>query len=191
MVVPVCLQHRNTAAALARRASAKQGDAFVCSSSKARMLVGSWNDSEKILRIHFARIRCYHRRVRPLISWLKGVHPQTEEAKAEAAQVKGTKPSREQATYIGTYSSQLYGDARITEENGKLVLQFVPAPNFIGDLEHWHDDTFRVQWRDSVRYAFPPGSVTFTLKANGQLDEMKIDCPNPDFDFTELDFRRR
>ncbi len=114
-----------------------------------------------------------------------------EEAKTEAAQVRGTKPSLAQATYVGTYSSQLYGDARITEENGKLVLQLAPAPNFIGDLEHWHYDTFRVKWRDSVRYAFPKGYVTFTLKANGQLDEMKIDCPNPDFDFTELDFKRK
>lgn len=113
------------------------------------------------------------------------------EAKAEATQVKGTKPSLEQSKYVGTYSSQLYGDAKITEENGKLVLQLAPAPNFIGDLEHWHYDTFRVKWRDSVRYAFPKGYVTFTLKANGQLDEMKIDCPNPDFDFTELDFRRK
>ncbi len=114
-----------------------------------------------------------------------------EEAKAEAAQVKGTKPSLQQSKYAGTYSSQLYGDAKIMEENGKLVLQLVPAPNFIGDLEHWHYDTFRVKWRDSVRYAFPKGYVTFTLKANGQLDEMKIDCPNPDFDFTELDFRKK
>ncbi len=92
-----------------------------------------------------------------------------EEAQAEAAQVKGTKPSLEQSKYAGTYTSPLYGDAKITEENGKLVLQLVPAPNFIGDLEHWHYDTFRVKWRDSVRYAFPKGYVTFSLKAKREI----------------------
>ena len=65
-----------------------------------------------------------------------------DEAKTEAAQVKNTKPSLELAKYAGTYTSPLYGEAKITEENGKLVLQLMPAPNFIGDLEHWHYDTF-------------------------------------------------
>ncbi len=114
-----------------------------------------------------------------------------EEDKQEASQVKGTKPSLEQAKYVSTFFSPLYGEAKIFEENGKLVLQLVPSPNFIGDLEHWHYDTFRVKWRDSVRYAFPKGYVTFTLDAKGQLNEMKIDCQNPDFDFTELDFKRK
>ncbi len=113
------------------------------------------------------------------------------EAQTEASQVKDTKPSLALSKYAAVYSSQLYGEARITEENGKLVLQLVQSPNFIGDLEHWHFDTFRVKWRDSVRYAFPKGFVTFTLNAKGQIDEMKIDCPNPDFDFTELDFKKK
>ncbi len=72
----------------------------------------------------------------------------------------------ELSKYVGTSSGATLR-RRVTQENGKLVLQLVPAPNFIGDLEHWHYDTFRVQWRDSVRYAFPKGYVTFTLKANG------------------------
>jgi hypothetical protein len=84
----------------------------------------------------------------------------------------------------------MYGDAKITEENGKLVLRLVPTPNFVGDLEHWQYDTFRVKWRPSIVYPFPKGFVTFTLDAHGQVDEMKIDDPNPDFDFKELKFNR-
>lgn len=45
-------------------------------------------------------------------------------------------------------------------------------------------------WRDGFFYPFPKGFVTFTLNAQGKVDEMKIDVPNPDFDFTELEFKR-
>jgi len=78
----------------------------------------------------------------------------------------------------------------VTEENGQLVLRLTPAPNFVGDLEHWQYDTFRVKWRDSVSYPFPRGFVTFVLNAQGQIAEMKIDVPNPDFDFKELELKR-
>jgi CubicO group peptidase (beta-lactamase class C family) len=113
-----------------------------------------------------------------------------EEAKVEAARVKDTKPSLALEKYAGTYSGALYGDAKVTSEGGKLVLRLAPAPNFVGDLEHWHYDTFRLTWRESVRYPFPRGTVTFTLNARGEIDKMMIDCPNPDFDFKELDFSR-
>lgn len=85
----------------------------------------------------------------------------------------------------------MFGDARVSEENGKLVLKFVPSPLFAGDLEHWHFDTFRVKWRDTIVYPFPKGFVTFILNPQGKVDEMKIDVPNPDFFFTELEFKRK
>jgi CubicO group peptidase (beta-lactamase class C family) len=117
------------------------------------------------------------------------------EAKAqkeiEASRVKDTKPSLALEKYTGTYISTLYGDAKIEMENGKLVLRLVPAPTFVADLEHWHYDTFRLTWRDSVVYPFPKGFVTFTLNAQGQTEQMKIDCPNADFNFDELEFKRK
>jgi CubicO group peptidase (beta-lactamase class C family) len=113
-----------------------------------------------------------------------------EEKKLEDERVKGTKPSLPLTGYAGVYGGEMYGEAKITEENGRLVLRLVPAPNFVGDLEHWQYDTFRVKWRDTVSYAFPRGFVTFTLNAQGKVDEMKIDVPNPDFDFKELEFKR-
>ena len=109
----------------------------------------------------------------------------------EAARARDTKPSLALAQYAGTYGGEMYGEARVTEENGKLVLRLVPAANFVGDLEHWQYDTFRVKWRDSISYPFPRGFVTFTLNAQGRVDEMKIDVPNPDFDFKELEFKRK
>jgi CubicO group peptidase (beta-lactamase class C family) len=108
----------------------------------------------------------------------------------EASHVKDTKPSLALSQYAGTYGGEMYGKATVTEENGKLVLRLLPASHFVGDLEHWQYDTFRVKWRDSVSYPFPRGWVTFTLNAQGKVDEMKIDVPNPDFDFKELEFKR-
>ncbi len=111
--------------------------------------------------------------------------------KLEAARAKDTKPSLSLAAYAGTYSSPLYGDVTVAEEGGRLVLRMIPSPNFVADLEHWHYDTFRVKWRPSVAYDFPPGFVTFTIDKNGKPDELKIDQPNNDFWFYELELKRK
>jgi hypothetical protein len=113
-----------------------------------------------------------------------------EEKKLEAERAKNTKPSLALEKYAGSYTGQMYGEAQVTEENSRLVLRLVHSPNFVGDLEHWQYDIFRVKWRESIVYPFPKGFVTFTLNARGQVDEMKIDVPNPDFDFKELEFKR-
>ncbi|HEV2884188.1 MAG TPA: serine hydrolase [Pyrinomonadaceae bacterium] len=110
--------------------------------------------------------------------------------KLEDARVLNTKPSLPLAAYAGTYSGQMFGDAKVTEENGGLVVRLMPSSFFIGDLEHWNYDTFRIKWRDSVVYPFPRGFVTFTLSRDAKPREMIIDVPNPDFDFKELEFKR-
>jgi CubicO group peptidase (beta-lactamase class C family) len=108
----------------------------------------------------------------------------------DASRIANTKPSLAAANYAGTYSSEMYGDVTITEENGKLVMRLVPAPNFVADLEHWHYDTFQIKWRPSVPYNFPRGFVTFTLDKTGKTDQIKIDQPNNDFWFYELELKR-
>lgn len=116
---------------------------------------------------------------------------EAEEAKkVDAAHVANTKPTLALSNYAGTYTDRLYGDATVTEENGKLVMRFVQSPNFVADLEHWHYDTFQIKWRPTVAYNFPRGFVTFTIDKNGKTDEMKIDQPNNDFWFYELEFHR-
>jgi CubicO group peptidase (beta-lactamase class C family) len=113
-----------------------------------------------------------------------------DDKKIVAARVPNTKPSLSIADYAGTYTGTLYGDATVTEENGKLVLRLLPAPNFVADLEHWNYDTFLIHWRPSVAYNFPRGFVTFTLDKTGRTDQLKIDQPNNDFWFYELEFHR-
>lgn len=114
-----------------------------------------------------------------------------EDAKIVSARVADTKPSLTIKDYAGNYTDPLYGDATVKEENGKLVLRFVQSPNFVADLEHWNYDTFQIKWRPSVSYNFPRGFITFTLARDGKTDEMKIDQPNNDFWFYELQFKRK
>lgn len=113
-----------------------------------------------------------------------------ERNKQDAERAANTKQTLEIGKYAGTYSDKLYGDIIVSEENGKLVMRFGPAPNFVADLEHWHYDTFQIKWRPSVAYNFPRGFVTFTIDRAGQTDELKIDQPNNDFWFYELTPRR-
>jgi CubicO group peptidase (beta-lactamase class C family) len=110
--------------------------------------------------------------------------------KIDASRIANTRPSLSLNSYAGTYTSDMYGDVVVAEENGKLVMRFTPSPNFVADLEHWHYDTFEIKWRPSVAYNFPRGWVSFTLDRNGKTDQLKIDQPNNDFWFYELDLKR-
>jgi hypothetical protein len=68
------------------------------------------------------------------------------ETKVESDRVKGTSPSLALDKYAGTFENEMHGTTKIGFENGRLVIQI--GPNYIGDLEHWNYDTFRVTWRD-------------------------------------------
>jgi hypothetical protein len=114
------------------------------------------------------------------------------EKKKDASRAADTRPSLPRSAYAGTYSSKMYGDVVVEEKDGKLVMRLVPAPNFVADLEHWHYDTWLIRWRPSVNYNFPRGWVTFTIDGDGKTDQLKIDQPNNDFWFYELElFRKR
>lgn len=87
-----------------------------------------------------------------------------------AARVPGTKPSLALERYTGTYADTMYGDAKVSLEQGKLVVRY--GPSFTGDLEPWNYDTFRATWREAREGA---AFVTFTLDAAGKVDRMKIE----------------
>ena len=104
--------------------------------------------------------------------------------------VEGTQPSLALQSYAGTYGGPMYGDATVTVENGGLVVQFLPSPELIGDLKHLHYDTFVVEWRNDFPW-FGIGTVLFVLDAAGEVAEMKVEVPNDDFWFFELEFKRK
>lgn len=107
-----------------------------------------------------------------MLKSMKALQEQAEAAqkKAEAERVKGTKPSLDLEKYGGVYEDEMYGEARVNFENGKLTLQ--RGPNFVGDLEHWHYDVFRVTWRDRQ---MGKGFVSFRLNKEGKVAEMNIE----------------
>ncbi len=110
------------------------------------------------------------------------------ERKAEEARVRDTRPSLAPVSYAGRYTAALYGDATVDEDGGMLTLSLLPSgPLLCGRLEHWHFDTFTVRFEDR---SLPRGFVTFGLDAHGAVAEMRIDVPNPDFNFRELEFKR-
>jgi CubicO group peptidase (beta-lactamase class C family) len=89
-----------------------------------------------------------------------------ENASYEASRVKGTKPSLALAQYAGTYVNEAYGNATFTVEDGHLVMRI--GPHMVGDLSHWHYDTFRSNWRGGDDW----GMVTFYLDDRGQPTKM-------------------
>ncbi len=91
------------------------------------------------------------------------------EKKAEAERVKGTSPSLALEKYAGTYQNDFYGEVKITLENGKLVARYGSA--FVGELEHWHYDTFQAKWRDRT---LDKSFITFTLGANGKVEKVQV-----------------
>lgn len=104
------------------------------------------------------------------------------EKKAEAERAKGTSPSLALEKYAGTFESDMYGTAKVALENQKLVVRF--GPNYTGNLEHWHYDTFRVIWRDPMQ---GKGFVNFKLNTQGKADVVGIEnlseftrVPEPD-----------
>jgi CubicO group peptidase (beta-lactamase class C family) len=109
---------------------------------------------------------------------------------ADSTRVPGTKPSTPLTAYAGTYGGPLYGDATVTLENGKLVLRLLPNPDFVADLSHWHFDVFEVCWRKAFPW-FGSGKVQFVLNERTDVTEMKMNVPNNDFWFDELEFKKK
>ena len=113
-------------------------------------------------------------------------YDEQQKKKMNAERILGTKPTLDLKSYSGIYSSELYGDAEIKLVNKKLQVVLLPSPLFTGELAHWQYNTFTVKMNNFP--SLPAGKVNFYLGMDGTIEEMKIDIPNPDFDFTELQF---
>ena len=113
---------------------------------------------------------------------------EAERAAAEEARDKDSKPSLPLEAYAGTYGGEMYGNCEIRVVGDQLAFQFEPTPLFRGTMRHWQYDSFQLNW--GTQMMLPPGTVQFILNPEGEIEEMIIDVPNPDFDFTELEFKK-
>lgn len=91
-------------------------------------------------------------------------------AKREAGRIRGTRPSRPLAAYTGVYADSLHGEASVSAESGRLVLRKGAAR--AADLEHWHLDTWRVQWRDP---RLGRDFATFVLAPDGRVAALRLE----------------
>ncbi|MEP6924579.1 MAG: serine hydrolase [Pyrinomonadaceae bacterium] len=90
------------------------------------------------------------------------------------------------SAYAGTYQNDLYGKISFTEENGKLVVRLSHSPTFVGDLEPWQFNTFRVVWRDPVA---EKTFLTFVVGENGKVSSVKMAMASF-IDDGEYDYKR-
>ena len=112
---------------------------------------------------------------------------EAEDARVSARVLK-TKPSLDLEKYVGTYRDKMYGDAKVELVGKDLVFTMLPTKEmFTAKMEHWHFDTWKVVLKDKF---LPPGYVTFSFDSNHKIEGFKIDLPNPDFHFYNLDFKR-
>jgi CubicO group peptidase (beta-lactamase class C family) len=91
-----------------------------------------------------------------------------KEAKEEKERTAGTKLSLPLDRYAGVYQSELYGEMKVTHENGRLALYF--GPDYSADLEHWQHDTFRATDRLDKHKML----ISFTLGTGGKIAELKL-----------------
>ncbi|MFT7036430.1 MAG: CubicO group peptidase (beta-lactamase class C family) [Cyclobacteriaceae bacterium] len=96
-----------------------------------------------------------------------------------------TTPSLAIKDYSGIYSDKMYGDILINVANeDELEISFSHSQIFKGKLEHWHFDTFKIDWHD-IRV--PDGFLTFNFNSKREILGFSIDQENLlDVDFGEL-----
>ena len=90
-------------------------------------------------------------------------------AQMEAARVSGTSPSLELDKYAGTYEHEMYGEFDVSLDGGKLQIR--SDDNHVGELEHWHYDTFQITWRDPM---MGKGFVSFEIDPMGKVANMDV-----------------
>ena len=109
---------------------------------------------------------------------------QDEEVKNQklaATRKSGASPTLPLAAYAGLYRDDFNGSARVTQESGHLVLR-LENPDFVGDLEPWHDNTFRVTWR--YRF-YDKDYVTFDLDLFAKPKTLTFTDPSFHFERVE------
>lgn len=116
----------------------------------------------------------------------RDAYAEERKAKAEEARAKETKPSLPMQDYLGTYRCKMYGDAKVYFDGTQLMLHLLPTEIFVGNLDHWQYNTWKIEFKKVP--SLPSGLVNFIINDKGKVVEMEIDVPNPDFDFTELEF---
>jgi len=71
----------------------------------------------------------------------------------------------------GTYSSALFGEVVISQENAQLSCQYGETPLFLADLEPWDGLTFMVNYKNKIN---PAEFLTFLQDDQGRVNGLAI-----------------
>ena len=109
-----------------------------------------------------------------------GLKEQGEKAQAEhaAKRVLNTQPSSALNKYTGRFDNAIYGDLKVSENNGQLHIALGPMPENAGTLEHWNYDTFRAKLGDG-RYGW--NYVSFRRDSEGAVIGVRFDDDSVEF----------
>jgi CubicO group peptidase (beta-lactamase class C family) len=108
------------------------------------------------------------------------------------ARVPNTKPSLPLEKYTGEYFTPVYGKITVKNESGKMKIYFEHTPDLEATLDHWHFDTWKLNWdHPEVLPWFTLGTVKFNTNNNGVVTGISFDVPNDDFWFEELNAERK
>ncbi|MFM7977546.1 MAG: serine hydrolase [Pirellula sp.] len=99
------------------------------------------------------------------------------------------RPSHPLESYVGNYRCAMYGDAKVSLVDGKLQLQLIPYPDLTADLELMHYDTFAIRWHKKFAW-FDSGSAHFDFDAKANAESIRLDVPNDDLCFYELNLKK-
>jgi len=120
----------------------------------------------------------------------KREHRAQEQRKREAARLPNVAPTLPLEKYAGVYSSELYGDVQVEAREGKLIMRMLPSSNMSASLTPWHGDVFAIQWDKRAAW-FTGGLAQFGLSPLAEVLDLKLDVPNEDLWFDELDLKRK
>jgi CubicO group peptidase (beta-lactamase class C family) len=96
---------------------------------------------------------------------------QAQEKELAGKRQPDVKPTLPLDAYAGNYQNDLYGEAQISNRNGKLYLKFNDGAQ--GELEHWEKDTFRIFWTNPFFVeAVGKTPIVFQME-NGKIAEFK------------------
>lgn len=115
----------------------------------------------------------------PERAWSAELLERRREAESEAEEERrrrvearraDTEPALAETAYAGRYEHEMYGSLRVTAEPEGLVLRRGEA--FVGDLRHWHHETFRVEWRHP---GLGGGFATFRSDPRGEVSAVELE----------------
>ncbi len=92
-----------------------------------------------------------------------------QEQQLEARRFAGTQPTLPLSAYVGTYRSEMVGDAQVSLEGGKLRLRY--GTQFDGLLDHVQFDAFQAAWKNPAR---GKDFVNFTVDAQRHAAELDL-----------------